>query len=148
MLLSLWLYCHDNILWQFSLACIILSGKVEHLRELYSWYQGNYFSDICVAVPAHTCWKFFFLSCSVIWTWQQKCVASDFICLLSINERGRIKAPRLNMLWSAVTSVHSLQHLPGLPSSCWDALLQMTGQLTLSSCAAQDIPDPVLSKCW
>lgn len=61
----------------------------KHLRELCSWYQGNYFSNICAAVLTHACWKLCFLSWSVILTWQQKCVADDFICSLSSNENNR-----------------------------------------------------------
>lgn len=123
------------LLWQCMVAVFswmhhsLWKSRAEHLREFYSWYQGNYFSNICAAVPTRACWKLCFLSWSVMWTWQQKCVADDFICSLSINESRGSKAPGLSVPWSALTSVHGHQHLSGLPLSCRDALLQITERL-------------------
>lgn len=60
MLLSLWLYCHDNVLWPFSLGCIVLSGRAEQRiwgnptagsKEMISLICVQ----LCLRVPVESC---------------------------------------------------------------------------------------------
>lgn len=145
MLLSLWLFCHDNVPWQFSLGWIFLSGKVEQSiwgnspagsREIISLVSVQLCFHMLLKVAG---FKLIFPR-----NLMEKYGADDLSCSLSTDECSRNKS-----VWAgpAVICFHqgSQSFVPlwavELPWSCWNTSLQIPKLLMESPGTAQDLED-------